>query len=124
MAKNKPSDGTLVLIKVSRAITYIAYAYAIVASVFLSIAFVLQLFGANPSAGFAQFVYKVAYEFLKPFREIFPGHQVSDTSYFNASALFAIIVYFLAALAIHSLIAYITAKMVKHEMELQQELDQ
>ncbi|MBX4201563.1 YggT family protein [Candidatus Saccharibacteria bacterium] len=123
MAKQKPSDGTLVLLKVSRGVTYFAYFYAVVASVFLSIGFLLQLFGANPSAGFSQFIYKGAYEFLKPFRNIFPGHQVSDTSYFNSAALFAIFIYFLVAVAIHSLIAYLTSKMVKHEAELQEDLD-
>lgn len=118
--KNKPSDTTLVFIKISRVVTYIVYAFAIIANVFLLLAFVMQLFGANYSTPFVQFVYKVAYEFLKPFRGIFPGHQVSDTSYFNSSALFAIVMYFLFAMALHGLISWITAKMVQHEQELQE----
>lgn len=123
MAKNKPSDATLVFIKISRILTYIVYGYSIVASTFLALGFALQLFGANYNTGFVQFVYKVAYEFLKPFRGIFPGHQVSDTSYFNSSALFAILMYMLLAVALHSLIAYITSKMVKHQAELDEAAD-
>ena len=92
----------------------------IVAVVFLSIGFVLLLFGANPDVGFTQFIYKVAAEFLQPFRGIFPSHKVGETGYFSTSALFAIIIYMLVALAINALISYITAKMVKHENELEE----
>ncbi|MEO5628119.1 MAG: hypothetical protein ABIQ89_04515 [Candidatus Saccharimonadales bacterium] len=118
MAKNKPSDQTLVFIKISRAITYVVYAYTLIASTFLALAFVLQLFGANYSTPFVQFVYKGAHEFLQPFRGIFPGHQVTETSYFNGSALFAIMMYMIIAAALHSLITYITSKMVAHQQEL------
>jgi uncharacterized protein YggT (Ycf19 family) len=120
MAKNKPTDATLIFIKISRVITYVIYAYSLLASVFLLLMFVLQLFGANYSTPFVQFVYKAGYEFLKPFRGIFPGHEVSDTSYFNSSALFGILMYMLFAVALHSLISWITAKMVAHEKELQE----
>lgn len=119
MAKNKPSDSTLVFIKISRGITYFIYGYSLVASTFLAIAFVLQLFGANYATPFVKFMYTGAYEFLKPFRGIFPGHEVSDTSYFNSSALFAIMMYLIFAAALHSLITYITAKMVAHQQELE-----
>lgn len=119
MANNKPSDSTLVFIKISRVITYVVYAYTLIASTFLSIAFVLQLFGANYNTPFVQFVYKAAYEFLQPFRGIFPSHQVSDTSYFNSSALFAIMMYLIIGAALHSLVTYITAKMVLHEQQLE-----
>lgn len=118
MANKKPSDSTLVFIKISRGITYVVYAYTLIASSFLALAFVMQLFGANYSTPFVQFVYKAAYEFLQPFRGIFPGHQVSDTSYFNSSALFAIMMYLIFGAALHALINYITAKMVTHQQEL------
>lgn len=118
MAKNQPSDSTLVFIKISRGITYVVYAYTLIASTFLALAFVLQLFGANYATPFVKFVYEGAYGFLRPFRGIFPGHQVSDTSYFNSSALFAIMMYLIFAAVLHSLITYITAKMVVHQQEL------
>lgn len=119
-APNQPTDSKLMFIKTARVLSYIVYSFMIVAVVFLSIGFVLLLFGANPNVGFTEFVYKVAAEFLQPFRGIFPARQVGETGYFSTSALFAIIIYMLAALAINSLISYITAKMVKHENELEQ----
>lgn len=114
----KLSDSKLVFIKLSRIITYLVYAYSLVASIFLAIGFVLLLFSANPNTPFVNFIYKVAYEFMIPFRGIFPTHQVSETGYFNASALFAIIMYLILAIALHALINYITAKMLMHQQQL------
>lgn len=122
-AKNKPSDSTLVFIKASRIVTYLVYAYTLVAMIFLGLAFVLELFSANYATPFVKFVYNGSYEFLKPFRGIFPGHNVGDTGYFNSSALFAMLMYGLFAIALHALITYLTAKMAQHQQELD-ELEQ
>ncbi len=113
------SDTKLLFLKTARVLTYIVYAFMLVAVIFLSIGFFLLLFGANPNVGFTQFVYKVAAEFLQPFRGIFPAHQVGETGYFSTSALFAIIIYILLALGINSLITYVTAKMLLHQKELE-----
>lgn len=118
--QNKPSDSTLTFIKISRGISYAVYAFALIAVFFLGVGFVLLLFGANTSTPFVNFIYKGAAEFLQPFRSIFPLHQISETSYFSASALFAIGMYMILAAALKSLISYITLKMVKHERELQE----
>jgi len=119
MSNNKPSDPTLVFIKISRILSYFVYAYAVIASVFLSIGFVLLLFSANSTTPFVKFIYNGAAEFLQPFRGMFPPHQVTETGYFSASALFAIMMYLILAVALKSLISYITLKMVRHEQELQ-----
>lgn len=124
MKKNKPSDSTLVFIKISRVTTYIVYGYSLVASAFLGLAFVLLLFGANQATPFVKFVYKTAAEFGQPFRGIFPTHPVGETGYFSSSALFAIIMYLILAAALHALIAYITAKMVQHEQELEEAVEE
>ena len=118
MATQKNSDSKSLFLKVSKALTYVVYGYMILAVVFLSLGFILLLFGANQSVPFTEFVYKVAAEFLQPFRGIFPVREVGETGYFSASALFAIVVYMLLALAVNSLIAYITSKMIKHQAEL------
>lgn len=120
MATTKPSDSKLVFIKIARGLSYFVYAFMLVAIVFLSLGFVLLLFGANPEVGFTKFVYNTAAEFLAPFRGIFPAHQVGQTGYFSTSALFAIMMYTFLALAVNSLISYVTAKMLKHEKELEQ----
>ena len=90
----------------------------ITAVTFLGVGFILLLFGANTDVAFTEFVYKVAAGFLEPFRGIFPAHKISETGYFSTSALFAIMIYMLLALAMHSLIAYVTSKMVAHQSEL------
>lgn len=118
MAKNKPSDSTLIFIKVSRVLTYVVYAYTVLAMIFLGLAFVLQLFSANYATPFVKFVYEVSYDFLSPFRGIFPGQEVGETGYFNSSALFAILIYGIFAIAVHALISYLTAKMAQHQQEL------
>lgn len=115
----KPSDSTLIFIKFTRAISYIVYAFTIIAVVFLTMGFFLLLFSANPNVGFTQFVYKVAAEFLQPFRGIFPPHQISETGYFSTSALFAIIFYLFFAAGMDALIGYINVKMAKHQAELE-----
>ncbi|MCA9332589.1 YggT family protein [Candidatus Saccharibacteria bacterium] len=115
----KPNDTTLIFTKVAKVVTYVIYAYTIVACVFLSLGFVMLLFGANPDAGFSKLVYEVASEFLQPFRGIFPLHQVSETGYFSPSILFAIIIYFMTAMALHALVTYITSKIIEHEAELE-----
>lgn len=115
----KPNDAKLMFIKFTRVVSYIVYGYAMIAVVFLTFGFFLLLFGANQSTPFVQFVYKGAYEFLQPFRGIFPTHQITETGYFSSAALFAIIFYLVFAAAVNSLISYITVKMFKHEEELE-----
>ena len=114
----KASDGKLTFIKIARILTYLIYTYLMIAVVFLILGFLLLLFGASTSASFVQFVYNIAAQFLQPFRGIFPVHQLSDRSYFSAAGLFAIIMYGILAMAIHSLITYITLKQTQHQQEL------
>lgn len=114
----KPKDTKLMFIKFAKVITILVYTYFIVASVFLIVGFFLLLFGANPNTPFVKFVYHFASLFLQPFREIFPGHQISDRSYFSGAALFAIIMYGIGALAIHSLITYVTYKQASYQAKL------
>lgn len=116
---DKPTDSKLIFIKFTRGVSYFVYGFAIVAAVFLGFGFFLLLFGANQSTPFVQFIYKVAAEFLQPFRGIFPLHPVGETGYFSAAALFAIMVYLILAAAVNALISYLTAKMVRHENELE-----
>ncbi len=119
MASQKPSDSKLVLIKISRLLTYLVYGYSLVAITFLSIGTFLLAFSANPDTNFVKFIYSGAQNFLEPFRGIFPPKQISETGYFSTSAVFAIIMYLLLAMLLHGLINYITLKMYKHQQELE-----
>ena len=114
----QPTEGALSFIKVARWLTYLVYFYVIIAIVFLILGFLMLLLGANPQADFTQFVYRIAAEFLQPFRGIFPTKQITETSYFSAAGLFAIVMYSFFAAAIHALISWITAKQVNYENEL------
>ena len=91
---------------VGRAIVWFVYAFALVAIVIATLAFVLQLFGADPNNDFAQWVYRSASRVTAPFRGIFPTH-VNGNSVLDVSLLFSIIMYMLFALFVHVLIDYI-----------------
>ena len=116
--KQQSSDAIVIFAKAARVLTYFIYAYAITACVFLGIGFVMLLFGANPQAGFTNFIYSVASGFLEPFRGIFPLKPISGNAYFSPSALFAIIIYMISAMGLHALVSYITVKIVTREEEL------
>ena len=99
-------SGRTVAWGVGRAIVWFVYAFAIVAIVIATLAFFLQLFGADPNNGFAQWVYRSASRVTAPFRGIFPSH-VNGNSVLDVSLLFAIIMYALFALLVTVLIDYI-----------------
>ena len=99
------------ILTVGKVITGIVYAILVVYIVILTLAFFLRLFGANPSADFAEWVYTAASRIMEPFRGIFPTTQISDRAVFDPSLLFAIIVYSIVALALHSLIAWFTRRL-------------
>lgn len=65
----------------------------------LAFRFVLRLLGANPAAGFTNFIYSVTYPFLAPFIAVFHTTRVAGSA-FDWSTLLAMVVYWLLALAI------------------------
>jgi hypothetical protein len=69
----------------------------------LGIRFVLGLLGANPAAGFAQFVYGITGPFIAPFVGLF-GQPRFEGSVFEFNSLVAILVY--------ALIAWVLVKIV------------
>jgi uncharacterized protein YggT (Ycf19 family) len=70
----------------------------------LAIRFFLALLGANPAAGFTQFIYSITKPFLAPFVGLF-GTTRSGGSVLDVSSLMAIIVY--------SLVAWVLVKAVE-----------
>ena len=109
-----------------KVLTGVVYAIIVVYLIILTLAFFLKLFGANPAADFADWVYTAADRIMEPFRGIFPTTAITDRSVFDASLLFAIIVYSIVALLLHSLIAWITSRMaiLKYEADREQYLAQ
>jgi hypothetical protein len=116
-----------VILLIARAISYLVYAYLVVVEIILLLGFVLLLFGANPSAGFTQWVYRNLDRVMSPFRGIFTpielGAGGSDVpSILDTSVLFAMIVYGIVALVFSGLIGWLSGRLnqvVDAETELE-----
>jgi YggT family protein len=67
-----------------------------VMEILLVFRFVLKLLGANPAAGFTQFIYGVTWLFAGPFQYVFGVTQV-EGSVFEWSTLLAMTFYFVVA---------------------------
>ena len=68
----------------------------------LIIRFILKLLGANPDAGFSNFIYDLSYIFAAPFLNVFRMTKV-DSSIFEWTTLLAMVVYYLIAWGIMKL---------------------
>lgn len=69
----------------------------------IAIRFVLKVLGANPSAGFAQFMYGITAPLVAPFNGLF-GNPSSGASVLELNSLIALIVYGLFAWLIGKLV--------------------
>jgi len=63
----------------------------------LAFRFVFILLGANPSNGFANFIYTVSYPFAAPFFGLFSYHSQYGIARFETASLIGIVVYSLIA---------------------------
>jgi uncharacterized protein YggT (Ycf19 family) len=95
---------------ISRALILFVYGFSIACIIVLAIAFFLQLFNANETAPFVDWVYRAAKRIMEPFRGIFPSVEGEQGSVFDVSMLFAMFMYGLLALGMHGLIAWIDRK--------------
>src|SRR5688572_20997862 len=91
-----------------RALSYLVYFFATVALIVLTFGFFLLLFGANPDAPFAEWVYRALNRVMAPFRGLFEPVQLNGDSVLDVSILFAMIVYGIAAMALRALIDWLT----------------
>jgi len=86
--ENLPTQRIKPLYRVSQIVWYIVG----LAEVFLLLRFFMKLLGANPMAGFSQFIYGVTGVFAGPFYFVFPVSQ-SEGVTFEGSTLLAMAVY-------------------------------
>ena len=91
----------------SRLVVLIVYLIVFAYAVILGIAFVLQLLGANPTADFADWIYTAAARIMEPFRGIFPTTELTGASVFNASLLFALLVYLFVGVVLHGIVDWL-----------------
>ncbi len=111
---------------IARALTYFAYAWAVINEFILIIGFTLLLFGANPDAGFTQWAYRNLDRVMEPFRGIFTAVPVGTGSgdvqpVLDTSILFAMLIYAIIALALRSLIDWLAYRLAKIDAQRAQE---
>jgi uncharacterized protein YggT (Ycf19 family) len=94
--------------RAARALTYLVYAFVVAALVLLLLGFFLLLFGANPDAPFAEWVYRGLTRVMAPFRGLFEPVPLDGRSVLDVSILFAMIVYGLVALFLRALIEWLS----------------
>ncbi len=123
MAESNALTARRVIVWVTRAISYLVYAYVVVVEVILSIGFFLLLFGANPTSEFVQWIYRSLNRAMEPFRGIFNPIELTGNnnqevaSVFDASILFAMIIYGLLAILVHAFIRWLTYRLYRLDLE-------
>lgn len=81
-----------------RGIQFVWYILGLV-EVLLAFRFILKLLGANPNAGFSNFIYSVTHVFVTPFMSVFQISHVAE-SIFEWTTLLAMFVYWALAVGI------------------------
>src|SRR4051812_33209202 len=108
----RESTAGFTTVRVARILTYLVYGFTIVALVILTLGFFLLLFGADPAAPFAAWVYRSLDRVMAPFRGIFETVPLNGDSVLDMSVLFAMIVYGIAGLFLHQLIEWLTDRLL------------
>lgn len=72
--------------------TQIVWYLVCILEILLGFRFVLKFFGANPDAGFTNFIYMVTNPLTMPFWQVFGMSRV-ESSYFEWTTLLAMLVY-------------------------------
>lgn len=103
-------------IKTAQVLLWLVYLWVSITLVLLALTFFLELFGANPTAGFVEWVYRSTQRAMAPFRGIFEPVTISDKSTLDISVLFAMIVYSFVALGLHALIDWVTRSLRREEV--------
>lgn len=106
------STAPIAVARIARALTYLVYGFVVVALVLLLFGFFLQIFGANPDAPFAEWLYRGLRRVMAPFRGLFEPIRLDGRSVLDVSILFAMVVYSVVALALHALIEWLTGRIV------------
>ena len=111
-AAPRSMDGSITIVRIARALSYLVYAFVVVALVILILGFFLLLFGANPDAPFAEWVYRSLSRVMAPFRGIFEPVQLQGDSVLDTSVLFAMIVYGIAGMLLSGLVNWLSERLI------------
>jgi hypothetical protein len=108
------------LIKLCRAIVWIFYAVVVLNTILLGLTFLLELFGANPEAGFVDWIYRSTERAMQPFHDIFPTVEFSERSVLDVSVLFAIVIYLILVVALQTLLNWLQRKLIEQQTKMAQ----
>jgi uncharacterized protein YggT (Ycf19 family) len=78
-----------------------------IVEIFLGLRVILRFFAANPTSSFVHWIYTSSNTLLEPFRGIFPTEVIGKNHVVDFSALFAMLVYGLIALAFLALLSWL-----------------
>lgn len=100
---------------IARAVSYLVYAYLLIVELILLMGFFLLLFGANPSSSFVDWAYRNLERAMRPFRGIFAPVEIGTAgndveAIFDTSIVFAMIMYAIVAIAVSTLIGWLTSR--------------
>jgi uncharacterized protein YggT (Ycf19 family) len=101
-------DAQVTVGTIAKVLLWFVYVWVLVSLVMLFLAFILQLFGANPNSGIAQWVYRSVERTMAPFRGLFEPITFGKQSVLDTSLLFAMIVYGFVALFLKAAIDWVT----------------
>lgn len=104
-----------IAIRVAQVVLGLVYLWVAVTLALLLLTFILLLFGANPEAGFVEWVYRSTERAMAPFRGIFEPIVLNDQSVLDTSVLFAMVVYTLVALGLHVAVEAVTRRLRAEE---------
>jgi hypothetical protein len=124
---SEPTDtntGKRLMATAIRVVGYLIYAYLLIVEIILFLGFFLLLFGANSSSSFVAWVYRSLDRAMRPFRGIFEPIDLGTASneveaVFDTSVLFAMIIYGILAIALHSLLDWLTQRIDRIDRENQ-----
>lgn len=116
------SDPAVTGLKLAKILVWVVYAYFALAVILLVMAFFLQLFNASTTAAFTEWVYRSAGRVLQPFRGIFPTAEIGENgSVVDYAIVFAIIMYGIFALVIHSFVDWLDRKAIERQAAIDRE---
>jgi uncharacterized protein YggT (Ycf19 family) len=107
----------ITIVRIARVLTYLVYAFVVIALVILLLGFFLLLFGANPDVPFAEFVYRSLDRVMAPFRGLFKAVELNGTAVLDPSILFAMIIYGIAGIALNALIEWLSTRLMRLRYE-------
>jgi uncharacterized protein YggT (Ycf19 family) len=120
-ARRSSRDVGLTAGTVAKVLLWLVYAWVVVNLVLLFLAFILRLLGANPEAGFADWVYRSVERTMAPFRGLFEPIALTDQSVLDTSLLFAMIVYGIVAMFLHAALGWLTERIGQRRLQVSEE---